>query len=86
MSSSHGWIGQRSHQIVEELAAEIGMLPQEIVDAAIEEYRRRLILDAANASYARLRADEAAWSVELRERALWETTIGDGIDPTERDA
>ena len=37
-------------------------------------------LDAANAAYAALKNDPVAWQEELEERALWDRTLGDGIE------
>jgi len=45
---------------------------QEIVDEAIEQYRRRLFLDEANEGFAQLHADEERWAEELQERAAWD--------------
>ena len=39
--------------------------------------------DEYNAAYARLRADPEAWRAELQERALWDNTLMDGLDPDE---
>jgi hypothetical protein len=38
------------------------------------------LLDAMNAAYAALRNDPAAWPDELRERALWDETLADGLE------
>jgi hypothetical protein len=35
--------------------------------------------DAFEAAYAALRADPDAWAEELAERALWDTTLMDGL-------
>jgi hypothetical protein len=51
-----------------------------VVERAVEHYRRELFLADLNAAYARLRADPVAWRDELAERALWETTLADGLD------
>ena len=53
---------------------------QAVLDRAIERYRRERFLRAANAEYQALRGDPKAWEGEVRERALWEHTIADGLD------
>jgi hypothetical protein len=53
---------------------------QTVLDRAIENYRRKRFLDAANQTYADLRADLMASQAEAEEREDWEATIGDGID------
>ena len=39
--------------------------------------------DEMDAAFSRLRADPVAWAEELKERALWESTPMDGLDPDE---
>jgi hypothetical protein len=41
--------------------------------------RRERILTSANAGFAALCGDSAAWSEELAERALWDATSPDGL-------
>jgi hypothetical protein len=52
---------------------------QAIVDKALERYRRESFFRAANADFEALRSDSKAWKQELRERKLWEQTLGDGL-------
>jgi hypothetical protein len=53
---------------------------QGILDKAVEDYRRKCVLERANAGYAALRAAPEAWNEELAERADWEATLSDGLD------
>jgi hypothetical protein len=53
---------------------------QAVLDRAIERYRRERFLLAANSDFEALKRDPKAWEKELRERALWEPTLTDGID------
>jgi predicted transcriptional regulator len=62
------------------LACELGVPIHEVVARAVEAYRRRCFLEAANADYAALRADPAAWAEELEERRLWDATLLDGLE------
>jgi len=52
---------------------------QAVLDKAIEHYRREKFLRDANADYAALRRNPKAWKEELKERALWEQTLSDGL-------
>ncbi len=54
---------------------------QAVLDRAIERYRREQFLRAANAEYQALRGDSKAWADGIEERALWEQTDADGLDP-----
>lgn len=54
-------------------------LPEVLAEAISELYRKRF-LDDCNQAYARLKSDPKAWAEELKERALWDTTVGDGLE------
>lgn len=54
---------------------------QAVLDAAIEHYQRDKFLDDVNAAFANLRSDPKAWKEEQSERALWDKTLNDGIEP-----
>ena len=56
---------------------------QSVIDQAVEAYRRRRFLEAANEEYARLRADPTAWGEELEERRLWDSTLLDALESDE---
>ena len=61
------------------MAEETSSSLQEMLDQAIENQRRRLLLERANRAYAKLRQDKKAWRAwrsELRER---DATLTDGI-------
>lgn len=56
---------------------------QAVIDRAIEEHRRRVFMEAANAEYAAFRADPEAWAEYQKELNLWEGTLMDGLDSNE---
>lgn len=51
----------------------------ELLDRAVELLEQDRFLDAANASFAALRADPDAWREDQSERDLWEGTLADGL-------
>ena len=53
---------------------------QALLDEAVEHYRREKLLNAANAAYAKLRADPESWREELAERQQWDATLADGLE------
>lgn len=53
---------------------------QAVLEEALEIYRRKCFLEAANRAYAALRNDAEAWREELEERRLWEGTLADGLE------
>ena len=76
-------ITAQTREILRELAqAEQGSM-QSVLEKAVEEYRRKLFMDALNASYAELRDDPEAWKEVEAERALWDGTLLDGLPEDE---
>jgi predicted transcriptional regulator len=73
-------VSEKTRDTVHDLARNVGVPMAEIVERAIEQYRRQHILDAANAQYAALRADPEAWAEIEAERALWDATLADGLE------
>lgn len=80
MASATVRITPQSHQALRDLAKSSGTSLQDVLERAIEEYRRNQILDQVNNAYAALRGDPKAWRRELEERALLENTLMDGLE------
>lgn len=72
MSSTTVRISSSAKTTLKVLSERTNRRMQEIVDEAIEQYRRRLFLEEANEAFARLHADEQCWTEELEERAAWD--------------
>jgi len=71
-------IGEQTHQALRELAEADHQSMREVLEKAVEEYRRRRILEDANAAYAVLRSDPDAWQEVQAEQAEWEA-LSDGL-------
>ena len=56
----------------------------EVLDKALDAYRRKVFFEQMNAGYAALRADPEAWAEFEAERKAWDATLMDGLDPDER--
>ena len=67
------------HSKLQELAKQTHQPMVSVLEQAVEEYRRKQIFDKARAAYEHLRKNRKAWKEELKERALWEGTLGDGL-------
>jgi hypothetical protein len=80
MQSVNVRISSNSYQILKSLSQEEGQTMQSLIDNALEDLRRRKMLEATNQAFARLKADENEWSEELAERELWENTLSDGVE------
>src|SRR5438552_12837405 len=76
-------ISEKTRDTVHDLARKIGVPMAEIVEQAIEAYRRQRFVEAINAGYAELRADPDAWAAYQEELGAWDATLLDGL---ERDA
>ena len=62
------------------LAEETGESMTELLDKAIEAYRRQQFLAGLNSDLAALRRDPAAWEEEQAERKQWDATLADGLE------
>jgi predicted DNA-binding protein len=76
-------VSEKTRDTLHALARDVGVPMAEVVELAIEQYRRQRILDAANAEYAALRADPEAWAEVQAERAVWDVTLADGLEERE---
>lgn len=68
----------QTHAKLRELAESEGRGESDVLDAAIDAYYRRKLLEAMNAGYAQLRNDPQEWGEELAERETWDQTLVDG--------
>lgn len=84
MSEPTVHISESAHQLLKNLAEETGQTTMEIIDQALDAYRRKLFFEQMNAGYTALQADPEAWAEHLEERKLWDATLMDGLDPDER--
>jgi len=73
-------IGAKAHETLRRLSDEANEPMADVLARAIEDYRRNLFLDRANAAYLALRADPEAWAAEQEERAAWDATLLDGLE------
>lgn len=80
MSSVNVRISSTSYEILRSLSKSKGQSMQSVIDQAIEDLRRRRLLEATNQAFAELKADKGAWDEETAERELWENTLSDGVD------
>ena len=80
MASTTVRITEETHELLRKLAAATGEPLQKVLERAVENYRRQQFFAELDVAYERLRADPVAWAEELEERALWETTLADGLD------
>ncbi len=80
-SSMNVRISESSYNTLKSLSQ--GRSMQSVIDEAIEDLRRRRILEATNHAFVELRKNKTLWKEELAERSLWEKTLTDGLEDDE---
>ncbi len=73
-------VSEKTHRTLDTLARQAEASMAEIVERAIELYRRQRILDEGNAGYAALRRDPVAWAELQAERSVLDVTLSDGLE------
>lgn len=73
-------ISSRSDSIIKEMISLTGYSKIEVIEHALETYRRSERMRLMNEAYKNLQADESAWEEELREREELEGTVADGLE------
>jgi hypothetical protein len=72
-------ISEKTRDTLRALARTDATPMSDVLDRAVELYRRRRLLDAHNAAYAELRGDPAASATFEAEQADWDATLMDGL-------
>ena len=73
-------ISSRGHKLLGELARQTGSTMTDILDAALEGYRRQQFLQQANAAYSALSTNPSAWASYREDMDSLEGTLADGLD------
>lgn len=73
-------INPRSWSVLKEIAESSGETMQAVLEKAVENYRRKWLLEKTNEAYAVLKKDRIAWQEELDEREAWEAALNDDLD------
>ena len=80
MQSVNVRISSQSYQILKTLAQDNSQTMQSVIDQALEDLRRRKILEATNEAFSTLKANQDLWQEEITERKVWENTLSDGVE------
>ncbi len=68
-----------AHRKLVAMARQSNSSLQQVLEHAIEQERRRLLLESANAHYLKLRGNKQAWREWKRELQQLDSTLSDGI-------
>lgn len=71
-------IHPQTHAKLREMAKHDGRSMADVLEDAIEQLRRRRVLEETARAYAALRDDPEAWQAELEEREAWDASLADG--------
>ena len=72
-------ISSATHRSLAQMAEETNASLQETLDRAIENERRRLLLERTNVAYLKLRQNKKAWKAWRAELRQLDATLNDGI-------
>ena len=84
MTTSSIDITDSTRDLLQAMSRQTGRTIPEILEKAVEEYRRKIFFEGLDQDYTVLKADPEAWAQELEERKLFENTLMDGLDADER--
>ncbi len=73
-------VSLKVRNILKDLSRETGEPMASILDEAVENYRRQLILEKANQAYKKLKENQEMWKEEVEERKMWDSTNMDDIE------
>jgi predicted transcriptional regulator len=79
MASTTVRVTEHTHEVLRELAAATGASLQQVLEDAVEQYRRERFFADLHAAYERLATDRLAWEEELSERTELDGTLADGL-------
>lgn len=72
-------VREHVHATLQALSKEMDESIQDIVEEAVEAFRRQRMLDQHNEAYAALKADPQRWQDELEERRGWDRATADRL-------
>jgi len=73
-------IDMETYEGLKKLSKQLNQPMQKIVQEAIAEYKRKIMLSATAEAFAALKENNKLWKEEIEERQIWENTLQDGIE------
>ena len=80
MSSVNVRISSGSYNILKSISKGKGQSMQSVIDRALEDLRRREVLEAANSAFSALRSIRQLGGMRWRSAGFGENTLADGIE------
>ncbi|WAM36074.1 ribbon-helix-helix protein, CopG family [Caldicellulosiruptor acetigenus] len=69
-----------TYEGLKKLSQQLNQPMQKIIQEALAEYKRKVLLSATAEAFSALREKRELWQEEIEERQLWESTLQDGIE------
>jgi hypothetical protein len=79
MTTSTIRVSLRTQTIVRQMAKQSGISMQDVLEQAIDLYRRKHLLETANLAYASARSQMALQQEIAEEQQAWDATLADGL-------
>ncbi len=76
-------ISDNSQKLLSELVLTTGQTAADVVQQALDAYRRQVFFKKVNEGYADLRADPASWAAYQAEFKEWESLTNAGLEQDE---
>lgn len=73
-------VSENTHELLRSLSSTEGRSMQDIIDKAIDDYRRKSFLEGLSDDFRMLRADAEAWNEHEKESVLWSAVLLDGLE------
>jgi hypothetical protein len=76
-------LSESSHRLLRDLTEQTGQTTMEVLDRALDTYRRSLFDDPLAVSSSSPQTDSDPWAEVEPGRKLWDATLESGLDPCE---
>jgi hypothetical protein len=73
-------VSESTHEALRSLSLKEGKTMQDIIDKAVEYYRRKTFLQGLSEDFQALRANPEDWQEYQAEMTLWDNTLQDGLE------
>ncbi len=73
-------ISRDVYNVIKYLAKKKNKNIQDIVEKAVNEYKKRRFFEEMNNAYSKLKSNKKHWEEEKKERELWDVSLSDGLE------
>lgn len=73
-------VSENTHEALRSLSTKEGKSMQDIIDKAVEDYRRKDFLQGLSSDFQVLQENPKVWKEHEEEMALWDNTLQDGFE------